>query len=186
MSTTDRTGRAMRRAMIVPLAASVLAVAGCAASVAGTPVAQQGVTKSTAPSPGSAPAPASGKAVDCDALTKALGPLVSDRPEVSEQKLPGMNDPMCMWTKGPSNIADAVTVIVREEAHDPAVIAQMHTVGTTVPDPRADALGGVVLDVVGLALLTPTHNIITNSMDTAVDDAKKLDLLFAVAEYLEK
>ena len=183
----------MRRAMIVPLTACAIIAAGCSSSIDGTPVAAKGVAESIDASetstlsptePEAAASPASSKPTDCDSLTRALGPLVSDRPDVSEQTLPGYGHPMCVWSKDSSSMAGALTVIVREEAHDAAVLAEMPNVGGTVPDPRADALGGVVLDVVGLALLTPTHNIMANSIDTGVDDAKKLDVLFAVAEYL--
>ncbi len=45
----------------------------------------------------------------------------------------------------------------------------------------------MVLDVVAMALLTPPeHSIIVNALDPSVSDATKLDVAFAIAEYLEK
>lgn len=173
------------RLPVFAMAVCALAATGCSATVAGTAVPVGDASSSFGFSSSPDAVGASGS-TDCATLTEVLGPLVSDRPEVTETSLPGFDEPMCMWSRGGANMAGALTMIVKEEPHDPAVIEHMRTMSSTRSDPRAEPLGAVVLDVVGFALLTPTHNIIANSVDPAVDDATKLDMVFAVAEYLQK
>lgn len=172
----------LRRVLVVPVALLGFAVAGCGNSIDGAAVAQPGSPDVGSVSSGTSP---SGTSADCAALTKALGRLVSDRPHLTEAVLPGSTDPTCSWSKGPTNVMSTLTASVRPQVTDPAVIVEMRNGTNVVADPRSAAFGGVVLDVVAMALLTPEHSIIVNALDPSVSDATKLDVAFAIAEYLE-
>jgi hypothetical protein len=167
---------------VVPVAVLGFAAAGCGSSIEGAAVAQSG-----AADVGSVSSPGSGSvSTDCAALTKALGRLVSDRPHLTEAVLPGSIDPTCSWSKGPTNVMSTITASVRPQVTDPAVIVEMRNGTNVVADPRSAEFGGVVLDVVAMALLTPEHSIIVNALDPSVGTATKLDVAFAIAKYLEK
>lgn len=79
-----------------------------------------------------------------------------------------------------------ITASVKPQVTDPAVLVEMRNGTNVVPDPRSAEVGGVVLDVVAMALLTPEHSIIVNALDPSVSTATKLDVAFAIAKYLEK
>ncbi|RZL73124.1 MAG: hypothetical protein EOP32_37365 [Rhodococcus sp. (in: high G+C Gram-positive bacteria)] len=174
----------LRRGLVVPVAVLGFAAAGCGSSIEGEAVAQSGQSDvGSVSSPGSGSA--SSASTDCAALTKALGRLVSDRPYLTEAVLPGSIDPTCSWSKGPTNVMSTITASVKPQVTDPAVLVEMRNGTNAVPDPRSAQFGGVVLDVVAMALLTPEHSIIVNALDPSVSDATKLDVAFAIAEYLE-
>ncbi|TQC49045.1 hypothetical protein EEB14_11695 [Rhodococcus sp. WS4] len=170
----------LRRGLVVPVAVLGFAAAGCGGSIEGEAVAQSGPSDV-----GSVSSPGSSASTDCGALTKALGRLVSDRPHLTEAVLPGSIDPTCSWSKGPTNVMSTITASVKPQVTDPAVLVEMRNGTNVVPDPRSAQFGGVVLDVVAMALLTPEHSIIVNALDPSVSDATKLDVAFAIAEYLE-
>ncbi|BAH54152.1 hypothetical protein [Rhodococcus opacus] len=170
----------LRRVLVVPVAVLGFAAAGCGNSIEGAAVAQP-----ASADVGSVSSPGSPVSADCAALTKALGRLVSDRPHLTEAVLPGSTDPTCSWSKGPTNVLSTITASVRPQVTDPAVIVEMRNGTNVVADPRSAGFGGVVLDVVAMALLTPRHSIIVNALDPSVSDATKLDAAFAIAEYLE-
>ncbi|MFC0452944.1 hypothetical protein [Rhodococcus jostii] len=178
----------LRRGLVVPVAVLGFAAAGCGSSIEGEAVAQSGpsdVGSVSSPGSGSVSSPGSTVSTDCAALTKALGRLVSDRPHLTEAVLPGSIDPTCSWSKGPTNVMSTITASVKPQVTDPAVLVEMRNGTNVVPDPRSAQFGGVVLDVVAMALLTPEHSIIVNALDPSVSDATKLDVAFAIAEYLE-
>ena len=172
----------LRRVLAVPVALLGLAAAGCGNSIEGAAVAQSGSSPVGSVSSGTSSSDAS---ADCAALTKALGRLVSDRPHLTEAVLPGSTDPTCSWSKGPTNVMSTITASVKPQVTDPAVLVEMRNGTNVVPDSRSAEFGGVVLDVVAMALLTPEHSIIVNALDPSVSDATKLDIAFAIAEYLE-
>lgn len=171
-----------RRLLLAP--ALLIAVAGCGAGIEGTAVAQPGSIGDSSSGEFTYPVTA-GDTPDCAALTAALGSLVGNRPHLTETVLPGTNDPTCSWSKGPSNVMSTLTATVKPQVTDPAVIAEMRNGSNVVIDPRSEEVDGVVLDVVAMALLTPTHSIIVNALDPAVGDTTKLDVAFAIAEYLQ-
>ncbi|ABG97621.1 hypothetical protein RHA1_ro05844 [Rhodococcus jostii RHA1] len=174
-------GVRLRRVLVVPAVLLGFAAAGCGNSIEGAAVAQSGSSDVDSVSSGTSP---SGASADCTALTKALD-LVSDRPHLTEAVLPGSTDPTCSWSKGPTNVMSTITASVKPQVTDPAVLVEMRNGTNVVPDPRSAEFGGVVLDVVAMALLTPEHSIIVNALDPSVSDATKLDVAFAIAEYLE-
>lgn len=171
----------LRGVTVVPIAVCALVVTGCSSTVEGTATA---AAETACAAVAAQAASGASRSTDCDALTEALGSLVGGRAEVIEQTVPGVDAPMCVWTKRGINLGGALTMIVKDEPHDRAVIEQMRTMDAALPDPRADALGAVALDVGGFAVMTATHNIVANSLDPTVDDGRKLDMAFAVAEYL--
>ncbi|MFC9769215.1 hypothetical protein [Rhodococcus jostii] len=175
-------GVRLRRVLVVPAVLLCFAAAGCGNSIEGAAVAQSGSSDVDSVSSGTSPSEAS---ADCAALTKALGRLVSDRPHLTEAVLPGSTDPTCSWSKGPTNVMSTITASVKPQVTDAAVLVEMRNGTNVVPDPRSAEFGGVVLDVVAMALLTPEHSIIVNALDPSVSDATKLDVAFAIAEYLE-
>lgn len=175
--------RQLRSALVIPVLAFGFGVAGCGTGIDGVAVAQSGAVASSILPTSASPVADS---TDCASLTKALGALVADRPYLTEATLPGSNDPTCSWSKGTANVMSTLTVSVTPQQTDPAVIVEMRNGADVVADPRVEKVGGVVLDVVAMALLTPTHSIIVNALDPAVSDATKLDIAFAIAEYLQK
>nr|WP_271214292.1 hypothetical protein [Rhodococcus wratislaviensis] len=174
--------RLRRRVLVGSVVLLGFAAAGCGNSIEGAAVAQPGSSDVDSASAGTSSSAAS---ADCAALTKALGRLVSDRPHLTEAVLPGSTDPTCSWSKGPTNVMSTITASVKPQMTDPAVLVEMRNGTNVVPDPRSAEFGGVVLDVVAMALLTPEHSIIVNALDPSVSDATKLDVAFAIAEYLE-
>ncbi|QTJ68417.1 MULTISPECIES: hypothetical protein [Rhodococcus] len=171
-------GARLRRVVGIPIIALGLTVAGCGQAVDG--VAQPASVATAKPS-----SAVVAESTDCDHLTEVLGSLVSDRPYLTEGVLPGSADPTCSWSKGQANVLSTLTASVKPQVTDPVVIVEMRNGTNVIPDPRATAVNGVVLDVVAMALLTPTHSIIVNAIDPSVSDETKLDVAFAIAKYLQ-
>ncbi|MCQ4122419.1 hypothetical protein [Rhodococcus tibetensis] len=171
-------GARLRRVVGIPIVALGLTATGCGQAIDGVAQPASMVTAK----PGSA---ALSGSTDCDHLTEVLGSLVSDRPYLTEAVVPGSVDPTCSWSKGPTNVMSTLTASVKPQTTDPVVIVEMRNGTNVVSDPRSTAVDGVVLDVVAMALLTPTHSIIVNALDPSVSDDTKLDVAFAIAEYLQ-
>lgn len=175
--------------------AVALTATGCGSSVEGTAVAsgsdrevsaqsESGSESTESETPKNSPSGAS-KATDCDALTKVLGKFLTDRPHRVSSVVPGSDDPMCSWSEGPTDLMSTLTASVKPEKTDPEIIEEIKNGPSVKADPRVDKLGGVVLDIVGVAMILPEYSVMVSGFDPEIDPATELDMAIAIAEYLQ-
>ncbi|MFC7448822.1 hypothetical protein [Rhodococcus daqingensis] len=128
------------------LAATVtVLVSGCSTLTSGTPVAVSEDSDGTAAV--SLPA---GEAPDCEAMAGALGGAVAGMSLANRTTLPGSTDPLCLWSEGDfTGTQRNLFVSVKGNGFTEAMLeaSRGKTSLGVVDEPRADALGGLVIKV---------------------------------------
>ncbi|TJZ77026.1 hypothetical protein FCG67_14325 [Rhodococcus oryzae] len=126
-------------------AATAVLVSGCSTVTSGTPVAE-----SEGSDGGAAVALSAGEAPDCATMAGALGGLVAGMPLANQTTLPGSTDPLCLWSDGDfTGTQRNLFVSVKANGFTEAMLeaSRGKTSLGVVDEPRADALGGLVIKV---------------------------------------
>lgn len=133
----------------VGILAATMAVlaAGCSTLTSGTPVA---VSDDSGQGGNAAAELPAGEAPDCETMAGALGGAVAGMTLANRTTLPGSTDPLCLWSAGDfTGTQRNLFVSVKANGFTEAMLDASRgkkSLGV-VDEPRADALGGVVIKV---------------------------------------